>query len=153
MNGGYFMGEYFMTILWAAVFVIAVGIEAATAELLAIWFLPGAATSLILSLAGVEEWVQGVVFAALSVIFFVLAFTVLRKRLLKKNNTKTDIDLLIGQRARVEENINNFEMRGAVKIGGKIWSARMVDDSETAEVGEYVIVESISGVKLNCRRI
>ena len=147
------MGEYFMTILWAAVFVIAVGIEAATAELLAIWFLPGAATSLILSLAGVEEWVQGVVFAALSVIFFVLAFTVLRKRLLKKNNTKTDIDLLIGQRARVEENINNFEMKGAVKLDGKVWSARMVDDSETAEVGEYVIVESISGVKLNCRRI
>ena len=147
------MGEYLMTILWAIIFVIALGVEAATAELVAIWFLPGTVVSLILSLVGVEEWVQGVVFAALSVIFFVLAFTVLRKRLLKKNNTKTDIDLLIGQRARVEENINNFEMRGAVKIDGKIWSARMVDDSETAEVGEYVIVESISGVKLNCRRI
>ena len=53
----------------------------------------------------------------------------------------------------MEESISNLEMRGAVKLDGKIWSARMVDDSETAEVGEYVIVESISGVKLNCKKI
>jgi membrane protein implicated in regulation of membrane protease activity len=147
------MGEYLMTILWAIIFVIALGVEAATAELVAIWFLPGTVVSLILSLVGVEEWVQGVVFAVISVVLFVLAFTVIRKRVLKKCDAKTDTDLLIGQRARVEESISNLEMRGAVKIDGKIWSARMVDDSETAEVGEYVIVESISGVKLNCKKI
>lgn len=147
------MEEYLMTIIWAIIFVAAVGIEAATAELVAIWFLPGTVVSLILSLVGVEEWVQGVVFAVISVVLFVLAFTVIRKRLLKKNDSKTDTDLLIGQRARVEESISNLEMKGAVKLDGKVWSARMVDDSETAEVGEYVIVESISGVKLHCRKI
>ena len=147
------MEEYVMTIIWAAVFVVAIGIEAATAELVAIWFLPGTVVSLILSVFGVAEWIQGVVFAVISAVLFVLAFTVIRKRILKKSETKTDIDLLIGQRARVEEAINNLEMRGAVKIDGKIWSARMTNDSETAEAGEYVIVESISGVKLNCKKI
>ena len=142
-----------MTIVWVAIFVLSVGIEAATAELVAIWFLPGTVVSLILSLVGVEEWVQGVVFAVISVVLFVLAFTVIRKRILKKSDSKTDTDLLIGQRARVEEDIDNREMRGAVKIDGKVWSARMTNDSETAEIGEYVIVESISGVKLNCKRI
>ena len=147
------MEEYVMTIVWVAIFVLSVGIEAATAELVAIWFLPGTVVSLILSLVGVEEWVQGVVFAVISVVLFVLAFTVIRKRILKKSDSKTDTDLLIGQRAKVEEDIDNREMRGAVKIDGKIWSARMTNDSETAEIGEYVIVESISGVKLNCKRI
>ena len=147
------MEEYVMTIVWVAVFVVSIGIEAATAELVAIWFLPGAIASLILSLFGAAEWVQGVVFAAISIVLFVLAFTVIRKRILKKSDSKTDTDLLIGQRARVEEDINNLEMRGAVKIEGKVWSARMTDDSETAEIGEYVIVESISGVKLNCKKI
>ena len=147
------MEEYVMTIVWVAIFVLSVGIEAATAELVAIWFLPGTVVSLILSLVGVEEWVQGVVFAVISVVLFVLAFTVIRKRILKKSDSKTDTDLLIGQRARVEEDIDNREMRGAVKIDGKVWSARMTNDSETAEIGEYVIVESISGVKLNCKRI
>ena len=147
------MEEYVMTIVWVAIFVVSIGIEAATAELVAIWFLPGTIVSLILSLFGAAEWVQGVVFAAISIVLFVLAFTVIRKRILKKSDAKTDLDLLIGQRARVEEDINNPEMRGAVKIDGKIWSARMTDDSETAEIGEYVIVESISGVKLNCKKI
>ena len=84
------MGEYLMTILWAIIFVIALGVEAATAELVAIWFLPGTVVSLILSLVGVEEWVQGVVFAVISVVLFVLAFTVIRKRVLKKCDAKTD---------------------------------------------------------------
>lgn len=147
------MEEYVMTILWAVLFVLAIGIEAATAELVAIWFLPGTVAALILSIVGVDGWVQGVVFAAISVVLFVLAFTTWRKRILKKSDSKTDTDLLIGQRARVEEDINNLEMRGAVKIDGKIWSARMTNDEETAEAGEYVIVESISGVKLNCKKI
>ena len=134
------MEEYVMTIFWAVLFVLAIGIEAATAELVAIWFLPGTVAALILSIVGVDGWVQGVVFAAISVVLFVLAFTTWRKRILKKSDSKTDTDLLIGQRARVEEDINNLEMRGAVKIDGKIWSARMTNDEETAEAGEYVIV-------------
>ena len=78
---------------------------------------------------------------------------VFRKLILKNHgNKKTDTDILIGRPARVEEDINNIEMQGAVKIDGKIWSARMVDDNETAVKGEFVIVEYISGVKLMCKR-
>ena len=41
---------------------------------------------------------------------------------------------------------------GAVKIDGKVWSARMADDTETAKVGDLVTVVEISGVKLICKR-
>lgn len=147
------MGEYVMSILWAAVFIAALVIESQTAELVAIWFLPGALISLVLSLFQVPIWIQVTVFLVLSAILMVLAFKFFRRLLLKNvGKTKTDTDLLIGKQARVEEDINNAQMQGAVKIDGKVWSARMVEDSQTAQVGEFVTVESISGVKLICRK-
>lgn len=147
------MEPYYFTILWAALFITALVIEARTAELVAIWFVPGILISLVLSFFGVYEWVQILVFAVISVVLLILAFTVFRKKILKNHGSeKTDTDLLLGRDARVEEDIDNAEMRGAVKIDGKVWSARMADDGETAKAGEFVTVESISGVKLICKR-
>ena len=117
------------------------------------WFIPSALVSMILAFFEVPIWIQWTVFLALSAILLIVAFKVFRKLILKNHgNKKTDTDILIGRPARVEEDINNIEMQGAVKIDGKIWSARMVDDNETAVKGEFVIVEYISGVKLMCKR-
>ena len=147
------MEEYVMAIVWASVFLIALFFEAQTAELVAIWFVPGAIVSLILSIVGVPEWIQWIVFAAMSVVLFTLAFTIFRKKLLKNHASEpTDTDILIGKEARVEEDIDNAAMTGTVKIDGKLWTARMAFDSEKATVGEFVTVESISGVKLICKR-
>ena len=147
------MGEYVMTVVWATIFVAALIVESQTAELVAIWFLPGALISLVLSLFGVPEWIQCTVFIVLSSILMVLAFKFFRKMMLKNvGKTKTDTDLLIGRQARVVEDIDNAAMIGAVKIDGKVWSARMSDDAQTAQAGEFVTVESISGVKLICSK-
>lgn len=146
------MGDYAMAILWAALFVVALVIESQTAEMVAIWFLPSTLVSLILALFGVPEWLQWLIFVVLSTVLLVLAFAVFRKHLLKNyGRSRTDTDRIIGEYARVEEDIINSEMKGTVKIGGQLWSARMADDSQTASVGEFVMVESISGVKLICR--
>jgi len=147
------MEVYGWSIAWAIVFVAALWIEAETCEIVAMWFLPGAVASLVLSLCKIDWWIQVIVFVALSAIFLILAKTVLKKYIIKNvGKEKTDTDLLIGRSAKVEEDIVNSDERGAVKINGQIWSARMADDSETASVGESVIVESIQGVKLICRR-
>ncbi len=147
------MEEYIMTIIWAAIFVGAIFLEAETAEMIAVWFMPGALISLVLSIFNVELWIQLVVFVAVSAILLVLAKTIFRKKLLKNvGQEKTDTDLLIGKAARVEEDIVNSEEKGAVKVGGQIWSAKMSDETETAVAGETVIIERISGVKLICRR-
>ena len=91
-------------------------------------------------------------FVVLSAVLLVFSKTVLKKFLKKHaNQEKTDTDLLIGEIAIVTERIDNNEMTGAVKIQGKEWSARMSDNCETAEVGEFVEVLGISGVKLICR--
>lgn len=146
------MEPYIMPIVWVALLVVSLIVEVQTAELVAVWFIPGALTSLLLSLVGVDEWIQWLVFLVVSAVLLVLAFTVFRKRFLKNHGKeKTDIDLLVGQTAKVIERIDNADMTGAVKVGGKEWSARMADDCETAEVGEFVEIESVSGVKLICR--
>lgn len=146
------MEPYIMPIVWVAVLVVSLIVEVQTAELVAVWFIPGALTSLLLSLVGVDEWIQWLVFLVVSAVLLILAFTVFRKRFLKNHGKeKTDIDLLVGQTAKVIERIDNADMTGAVKVGGKEWSARMADDCETAEVGEFVEIESVSGVKLICR--
>ena len=142
-----------MVIFWVGMILAALFIEMHTADLVAIWFIPSALVSMILAFFKVELWIQWTVFLVMSTVLLIVAFKFLRKLLLKNHGrTKTDTDILIGRPARVEENINNAEMSGAVKIDGKVWSARMVDDSETAEAGEFVIVEYISGVKLICSK-
>ena len=142
-----------MTIVWASAFVAAIFIEAETAEMVALWFMPGAIVSLILSLFNVDVWIQCVIFVATSTILLVLAKTVFKNKLKGKIGVeKTDTDLLIGKQAKVEEDIINCEEKGAVRINGQIWSARMADDRDSAVAGEFVTVERISGVKLICKK-
>ena len=142
-----------MVIFWMAVVAVALVAEIFTAELVAIWFIPSALISMILAICNVDVWIQWVVFLVLSTIMLIVAFRFIRKLILKNHgHKKTDTDILIGRDARVEENISNPEMTGAVKIDGKIWSARMVDDAQTAVIGEFVTVEYISGVKLICSK-
>ena len=147
------MEEYLMAIIWAAVFILSIWVEAETAEMVSIWFMPGALAALVLSLSYVEVWIQLVTFFGLSSVLLVIARLFLRKYVIKKvGKEKTDTDLLIGRQVKVEESIDNSEEKGTVKVNGQIWSARMVNDEETASAGEFVTVESISGVKLICKK-
>lgn len=145
--------DIFMISIWASVFVLSIILEAQTAEMVAIWFLPGALVSLVLAMCGVDLWIQLVVFLVSSAALLVLAKTWLKKKLKKiTNNEKTDTELLIGRSVKVVEDIDNLNEKGAVKVNGQVWSARMNDDSASASEGEFVIVVAISGVKLICTK-
>ena len=48
----------------------------------------------------------------------------------------------------VVETINNIEEKGAVKIDGKIWTARALDDNIIIKEGSKVKALEIRGVKL-----
>ena len=142
-----------MAIVWTAVFATSIWVEIETAELISIWFMPGSLTALVLSLFGIAVWVQCVTFLALSAVLLVVARLLLKKYVIKKvGSEKTDTDLLIGRQVKVVEDIDNSEEKGAVKVNGQIWSARMENEHETASVGEFVTVRSISGVKLICSK-
>ena len=139
--------------IWASVFVLSIVLEAQTAEMVAIWFLPGALVSLVLAMCGVELWIQLVVFFISSAVLLVLAKTWLKKKIRRlTNNEKTDTELLIGRLVKVVEDIDNLNERGAVKVNGQVWTARMDSDGVIAQEGEFVKVVSISGVKLICTK-
>ena len=67
---------------------------------------------------------------------------------MKKNHVKTNIDSLIGEKAKVTEKINNIDETGAVFINGLTWTARSKDSNKIIEPGEVVEIKAVSGVKL-----
>ncbi|MBO4353514.1 MAG: NfeD family protein [Clostridia bacterium] len=137
-----------MSYIWLGIIVFATLAEAITAALVSIWFIPSAIVSLVLSLFNVPEWVQIVVFVVLSFAFIIVLKPIFAKK--RKKDTRTNADAVLGQQAIVSERICNIEQTGAVKLMGKEWTARSVDDS-IFEVGEIVTVTEIRGVKLICK--
>lgn len=134
------------TIVWIALLVFFVIIEAATAQLVTIWFAAGALVSLIAALLHAPIWLQAVLFFVVSGITLA-ATRPLVKKLTKKQESRLNADRCIGQTAVVTEAVDNLAGKGMVKADGKDWSARSADGSIIPE-GTYVTIEKIEGVKL-----
>ena len=147
---GEFFAEYGFAMLWVAVVAMAAVVEAETCDLVAVWFIPGALISMVLAICGVDFWIQAVVFIAISAAILTLFFTVFKKRIPKKEKTKTNADSLVGAQGIVEDEIDNVHETGSVKIRGLVWSARSTDDSVKIPSGSVILVREIAGVKLIC---
>ena len=138
---------------WMAVLVAAVVLESVTMNLVAIWFVPGALLSLVLAACKVPFGWQALVFVLVSGAFLALSRTIFRKLIFRKGVAKTDLDLIIGQKVPVTEEINNLAGQGAVSIRAIRWSARAAADGEIIPVGTTVRVVSIEGAKVLVRRV
>ena len=126
--------------------VVAFGVlEAATAALVSIWFVGGAAVALLSAFLAAALWLQIALFLAVSV--GILAAV---RPLMKRANAKTvptNLDRVIGCTARVTEDIDNEAGTGAVYVEGKTWTARSADGT-VLPIGTRVIAERMEGVKL-----
>ena len=135
-----------MTIFWLILFVVLLGIEAATAGLTSIWFAAGALAALLVSIFTGSVLLQVGMFAVVSAVL--LYFTrPLAKKYLNNRKMATNADRVLGMSCPVTEEIDNLNGTGAVSVGGKVWTAR----SGTGEkIGKGVTVTAvrIEGVKL-----
>jgi membrane protein implicated in regulation of membrane protease activity len=138
------------TFLWLFVAIAAAVLESMTCDLVAIWFVPGALSAMLLSIFVPSIGWQIAVFLILSVAVLVLAKTVFKKYMPKVRKNVMNTDALIGARAVVAEEINNLHGTGSVKVNGVVWTARAVDPNATIEAGSVVIIKQIEGVKLIC---
>ena len=137
---------------WLVVFVALVGIEVGTMALTTIWFAGGALAAFFMALAGLSFQVQMTVFLAVS--FVLLIFTrPLAVKYVNKGTVKTNVDGLVGKKARVLEEIDNGSGAGTAVLNGQEWTARAVRDDLVIHKGETVIVKEIRGVKLIVDRI
>ncbi len=135
-----------MTIIWIALTVVFVIIEACTTQLLTIWFATGSAAAIIASISGASELVQCIVFVLVSMVALI-ATRPLVKKLTKHKYSPTNADRVIGEKAVVSTVVDNMAQTGLVKLQGTVWTARS-DDGSVIPEGETVTVERIEGVKL-----
>lgn len=138
--------EYAMLIFWIVLLVVLVVVEAVTAQLVTIWFAAGAAAALIAERCGAQQWLQWIIFIAVSVIALIVTRPLVKKAT-KSTIEPTNADRCIGQTAVVTEDISNIDGKGQVQVGGTIWTARSSDGTNFKK-GERVTVERIEGVKL-----
>lgn len=140
------MGVY----VYLAIILAAIVLEACTASLTTIWFVPAAIVGIVLQKLGVGVAVQTVVFLVLSAVFMALFYKKLRDIIAVKTE-KTGIEALIGKTAIVEEDILPLKP-GRVKVSGMSWSALGENEHDEMKKGELVQIMAISGVKLICRK-
>lgn len=137
-----------LTLVWFILFVIFVVAEIVTAgALVSIWFCFGALAAMFAAMAGMSFTIQMVIFIAVSVVLLIFTKP-FAKKLLNGRIEATNAPALIGKYGIVTEEINNIEAVGAVKIDGKIWTARSSDEREIIKEGAEVKILDIQGVKL-----
>ena len=135
------------SIIWLIILIICLIIEAITLGLTTIWFAIGALLAFFTSLFGDNIFIQILIFFITSFVMFYFTRPIALKYL-KIGHTKTNFESLIGKKGIVIEQIVNMQSKGLVKIDGKIWTARNINENELVEKDSYVIIREINGVKL-----
>lgn len=137
--------EGLMPAFWLIVGIIFAVSEALTVGLVTIWFTGGAVVALVAALLGAGIPVQVVLFFIVSIGLLVTTRKIFVNKL-KTGGTKTNVDALVGEEAKVLTEIKPFEP-GSVKLKGQEWTAVAKDDTQTIASGDIVKVVAIEGVK------
>lgn len=139
-----------MLFVWIALMIVFAIAEAATVQLITIWFAVGSLVALIANIAGANIVVQWILFVAVSAVCL-LATRPLVKKVVNAKAQPTNADRFIGQTALVIEKIDNEIGTGQVNAKGTIWTARSLD-GEQIEKDASVVIEKIEGVKVMVTR-
>ena len=146
------MIEAYTWIIWLALFVAMLAVEALGPALVSVWFAFGAIVALIVSfIPGVAWWVEVVIFVVISLATLLALRPVLR-RYFKRNNYNTNIDSFTGKRGYVIEDIEYLKP-GAVKIGDVSWTAIPVDKDAKILENEVIEVVAVNGNKLIVKKV
>ncbi|WP_017974892.1 NfeD family protein [Actinopolyspora halophila] len=134
-------------LVWLVAGVLLVAAEVTSGELVLLMLGLAAMGTAGVAALGAPLWLDAVVFAALSGGLVFLARPVVKRRLLNETSEglepRTNVDALIGKRARVESPVDAHD--GRVRIDGDVWSARSFDETQVLDVGQTVMVMEISG--------
>ena len=134
-------------IVWFAILVLLLLLEACTVALVSAWFALGALGALICAIIAPEViWVQVLVFIIVSAVS--LYFTrPLAAKYLNSKSEATNADRVLSMTGVVREPIDNLSSKGTVFVGGKLWTARS-ETGEPLDAGTIVRAVRIEGVKL-----
>ena len=134
---------------WIIAIIAFVQLEAATVQLVSIWFIGGSLAALIGAMCGLSFVWQFSLFVVVSGLLLVSLRPILRKKLTPRH-THTNADRLLGREALVTEPIDDLRATGAVRIDGVLWTAR-TEDGSPVPVDTAVVITRIEGAKLIVR--
>ena len=137
-----------MTLFWLVLFVVLALFELATVNLVSIWFSLGALITTFVSLVTDNLMIHLAVFTISSILLLLLTKPFVKK-MKKREEVPTNLDMVVGKTGVVTETIEKDDI-GEVKVLGKKWSA--YSDKEIKE-NSKVKVLSINGVKLKVEEI
>lgn len=146
-----FLGTQWMPFFWLILAIVLGVVEAASVQLMAIWFAIGAVAAIIPAMMGASLIVQFLVFVVVSTILL-LCTRPFVKRFLNVKKTKTNADSVVGQVGLVIHRIDNATGEGRVFVNGLDWSAQS-EDGGPIEEKEQVVVKRIEGVKVIVERL
>ena len=137
--------DWKMTIIWLVLMLVLALLEAATTQLVTIWFALGALVAMLASIFHAPLWLQVLLFAVVSAAALVLTRP-LAKKLTKTTTVPTNADRVLGRTGVVQDAVDNTAASGTLLVDGAVWSARSADGSPIP-AGTRVTVERIEGVK------
>ena len=139
-----------MWLVWLIIAVVFLIVETMTVEIVSIWFTAASIISMILALCNVHVGWQIGAFAATSILLIIFTRPLVAKYL-QKNESKTNVEALIGNIATVTKDILPDD-RGEVKVKGQYWLAISTDNDEIKENSKVSIL-AIEGNKLIVKKI
>lgn len=132
--------------LWVVLGVVLAIAEAFTGTLVLVMMAAGAFAAAIAAALGAPVAAQAIVFAVVTAVSLVLLRPVIRRHALPTLSGAADtigISALEGAPGVVLEQVTRGE--GLVRVGGELWTARVLDASDVIEAGEHVRVVEVRG--------
>ena len=108
------------SIIWLIALIVFAVAEAATVQLVSIWFAAGSLVAFISALLHAPLWLQVILFFVVAIAALVITRPMIKKHL-NAQVKPTNADRVIGMACRVTEDIDNIAATGAVSVQGKIW--------------------------------
>ncbi|MFA6624545.1 MAG: NfeD family protein [Bacilli bacterium] len=142
--------EQWMWVIWLAVFVIALIVEATGTDLISVWFAAGSIVALIISfIPDVSWWIELIVFSVISIASLAVFRPIVHKYL-RKDIIRSNVDELVHTKGILSSKIDRMH-QGTLKINDVVWTCIAQDDKTVIEEGSEVEVLAIRGNKLIVR--
>ena len=138
--------EQYDWILWVGLMVVFGILELSTVNLVSIWFVAGSLVAMIAALSGASLWVQIILCLVTAGVLLAFLQPFVRKFVSPKK-TATNADMVLGREAYLTEEVDNIRGTGSLKLDGKEWTVRSVDQS-LLPAGTLVKIVRLEGVKL-----
>lgn len=138
--------EQYDWILWVGLMVVFGILELSTVNLVSIWFVAGSLVAMAAALLGASIWVQIVLCLITAGILLAFLQPFVRKFVTPKK-TATNADMVLGREAYLTEAVDNIRGTGSLKLDGKEWTVRSMDQT-VLPAGTLVKIVKLEGVKL-----